>query len=57
MLETLVPGVLSILLAAGLVAPVVLKVNSIPLWIVAAIGFGLMIATFVEAIRHERARD
>lgn len=57
MLATLVCGVVSILLAAGLVAPVVVKVNSVALWIVAVFGLGLMIATVVEAVWQERARD
>lgn len=57
MLETLVPGVISIVLAGGLVAPVIMKVDSIALWSVVAIGLGLMIATLVEAVRQERARS
>jgi phosphate/sulfate permease len=57
MLATLVPGMIAIALACGLVAPVVIKVQSTPLWIVVAIGIGLMVATLVEGVRQERHRD
>ena len=57
MLATLVPGMIAIALACGLVAPVVIKVQSTPLWIVVAIGIGLMVATLVEGVRQELGRE
>lgn len=57
MLATLVPGAISILLAAALVGPVAFKVNSPALWVVIVVGLGLMVATLVEALRQEQTRN
>ena len=49
----IVAAIVAAALLALFIAPVVIKLNEIELWIVAGIGYGLMLTDLVQSLRSK----
>jgi len=49
----IIAAIVAAALLALFIGPVVIKLNEIPLWIVAGIGYGLMLTDLVQSLRSK----
>jgi hypothetical protein len=55
-MANLISGVIALAIAIGYVGILAVRVNSLPLWIVIAIGVAMMAWSFYESLRGEESR-
>jgi hypothetical protein len=50
-------GIIALAIALGYLGILAVRVNELPLWIVLLVGFAMMAASFVNALREDSASD
>jgi hypothetical protein len=50
-------GIIALAIALGYLGILAVRVNELPLWIVLLVGFAMMAASFVHALREDSASD